>query len=108
VKIDDKTNLTRVQLPVVASYALTIHKAQGIGLVRMVLDVETPYAGFDVHMKIYTAFSRVTSSDGLAFIGTPTWDFIHHAAPPALLDLDRFLQSLHERTMARTLPPRNQ
>ena len=55
---------SREQFPLVVSYAITVHKSQGITLARAVCDLSTP--DFTLGLS-YVAVSRVKSLEGMMF-----------------------------------------
>ena len=53
-----------MQVPLALCYAVTVHKAQGLSLDRATLDVASSFADG----QVYTALSRVRSTQGLALL----------------------------------------
>lgn len=61
----DEIIATRIQIPLILSYAITIHKSQGMTLTHMVADVGKSFT----FGQTYVALSRAESLDGLQIIG---------------------------------------
>ncbi|KAK4641670.1 hypothetical protein QC761_512930 [Podospora bellae-mahoneyi] len=59
------STVSRTQIPLTAGYALTIHKAQGMTLDKVIVDVSKVF----VDKQIYVALSRARSLEGLQVIG---------------------------------------
>ncbi|USP82420.1 hypothetical protein yc1106_09694 [Curvularia clavata] len=59
--------LSRTQIPLVAGYAITVHKSQGMTLSRVIVDLS---AAFEAS-QIYVALSRARSLKGLKVLGLP-------------------------------------
>ncbi|KAK0660795.1 putative DNA repair and recombination protein [Cercophora samala] len=57
--------VSRTQVPLTAGYALTIHKAQGMTLEKVIVDVSKVFE----EKQIYVALSRAKSLDGLQVVG---------------------------------------
>lgn len=66
---DDKpySLLCRTQIPLTPSWALSIHKAQGMTLEKVKVDVSRAFADG----QVYVALSRATSLRGLEVVGDP-------------------------------------
>lgn len=82
---------TFLQVPLIPAYALTVHRAQGLTLPTVHLDLSSPY--FDAGMG-YVAISRCTSSKGLS-VSRPLSeaDFIYdERAIQYTLDIERATQ----------------
>jgi ATP-dependent DNA helicase PIF1 len=60
LQVGQTANLTLVQYPLSLSWAMTIHKAQGLTIDRVLVDTNCFETG-----QMYTAFSRVKSLSGL-------------------------------------------
>lgn len=65
VKIGKKVIATRYQIPLILSYAITIHKAQGLGIAHLEVNTQKIFE----HGQLYTALSRATSLEGLYIRG---------------------------------------
>lgn len=62
IKSEDYPDICISQIPLILSYAITIHKAQGVTLEKATIDMNSMFA--DEHA--YVAFSRVKTLDGLS------------------------------------------
>lgn len=102
VEINRKSKVTRYQVQCSPSYALTFHKAQGLGLERVIIDTQTPI-GADAHNKIYVGFSRCITSTGFAILGPYAYDLIHHAPHKDLAAFEVKLKQKHDETMKMDL-----
>lgn len=60
-----KQRCTRVQLPLCLSWAITIHKSQGMGVSKMILETTKSEFSFGL---LYTALSRVSNFSSLCLI----------------------------------------
>ena len=58
---------SRVRMPLLLSYALTVHHAQGMDLKKVIFDMKDLFA----EGQLYTALSRVHNFDCLAIINGP-------------------------------------
>lgn len=74
----------RKQFPISVSYALSIHKAQGLSLPSAILDIGTSVF---TPGQIYVALSRVTKLEGLHLINFNPSDI--KALPSAILEYNR-------------------
>ena len=83
IEVDTKTGLTmtRRQFPLAPAYAITVHKAQGQTLERIV--VNATQATWE-HGQLYTALSRVRGRNNIAFHVPPDWNSAESSgrAPP--------------------------
>lgn len=59
--------LCRTQIPLTPAWALSIHRAQGMTLDKVKVDVSKAFA----HGQVYVALSRATSLRGLEVVGDP-------------------------------------
>ncbi|KAK4194186.1 P-loop containing nucleoside triphosphate hydrolase protein [Triangularia verruculosa] len=58
----------RAQIPLMAGYALTIHKAQGMTLERVIIDLDRAFQA----EQVYVALSRAKTLEGLKLVGRST------------------------------------
>lgn len=87
-KSDERNDkFTRIQFPVIPAFAMTINKAQGQTLQRVGLHLGSQVFS---HGQIYTAFSRVTSREGIrVFNDRPRHPrFVVNRVFTELLDVD--------------------
>lgn len=59
--------LCRTQIPLAAGWAMSIHKAQGMSLGKVIVDLTRTFA----EGQVYVALSRARSIDGLQVLGNP-------------------------------------
>lgn len=59
--------LCRTQIPLVAGWAMSIHKAQGMSLGKVIVDLTRAFE----EGQVYVALSRARSLDGLKILGDP-------------------------------------
>ena len=101
------TRLTRTQFPVVAGFALTVNKAQGLtikeGVVIHLVGGKT-FRPASKHGLSFVAFTRSESFDMTAFKNLPPWqDFARGRETDMLrmrLAFTEILQGMHQRTLA--------
>jgi len=93
--------VNREQFPLILSYAITVHKNQGISLKTVVID-----AGVHNFAKgqIYVALSRVTSLNGLHLINYDTFKVV--ADTLAILQYNFLRQKFRPDLVGYCLPPR--
>ena len=104
----EKTRLTRTQFPLVAGFALTINKAQGLTMKEGVvihLEGSRRFRPASKHGLAFVAFTRSESFAMTAFKNLPPWsDFEKGQSSDLLrqrLDFTRYLKDvLHRKTMA--------
>ena len=104
----DKTRMTRTQFPVVAGFALTVNKAQGLtvkeGVVIHLVGGKR-FRPAAKHGLPFVAFTRSESFAMTAFKNLPPWgDFVKGRESDMLrqrLDFTQRLQSMHTRTLAK-------
>ena len=104
----ENTNKTRTQFPVVAGFALTINKAQGLTLKEGVvihLAGSRRFHPASMHGLAFVAYTRSESFAMTAFKNLPTFqEFKKGAQSPMLEKRQAFearLEKLHRKTMRR-------
>ncbi|KID86137.1 ATP-dependent DNA helicase PIF1 [Metarhizium guizhouense ARSEF 977] len=85
----------RTQIPLMAAWAMTIHKSQGLTLDRVIVDLTRAFE----ETQVYVALSRVTSLGGLKIEGSSQGLSVGHGGNADVL---RFLR---EKSIASELPP---
>jgi len=65
VKYGGKVVATRIQMPLILAYAVTIHKSQGLNLENLLVTT----SGIFERGQLYTALSRATNLEGLFIVG---------------------------------------
>ena len=102
------TRMTRTQFPVVAGFALTVNKAQGLTIKEGVvihLVGSTRFRPASKHGLPFVAWTRSESFSMTAFKNLPPWnDFVKGRDSDMLrmrLEFTALLQRLHERTLAK-------
>jgi hypothetical protein len=102
------TRMTRTQFPVVAGFAMTVNKAQGLTMregVVINLKGSSRFRPASKHGLPFVAFTRSESFAMTAFKDLPPWgDFVKGKDSDMLrmrLDFQHRLQNLHTRTLAR-------
>ena len=108
LSIKEGTRMTREQFPLVAGYALTVNKAQGLTIKEGVVINLTSGARFKAaskHGLPFVAFTRSESFSMTAFKNLPPWqDFQKGAESDMLRMRKRFTEMLerkHTQTMRR-------
>ena len=108
------TKLSRTQFPVVAGFALTVNKAQGLTIKEGVvihLIGSRNFRPAAKHGLGFVAFTRSESFDMTAFKNLPPWgDFLKGRESDMLrmcLDFTRRLQQMHRRTLAKHTSMKN-
>jgi len=99
---------TRTQLPVVAGFALTVNKAQGLTIEEGVvinLVGSKRFRPASKHGLCFVAYTRSESFDMTAFKGLPPWeDFVKGRSSDMLqtrLAFTAKLEKMHRRTVAK-------
>jgi ATP-dependent exoDNAse (exonuclease V) alpha subunit len=79
--------IVRRMIPLIHSWAVTVHKMQGATLTKVVVDL---YGGFDYGME-YVSLSRVKSLEGLAISKIKISRFLNNkfTCPKALNEIKR-------------------
>jgi len=102
------TRMTRTQFPVVAGFALTVNKAQGLTTKEGVvihLNGSKNYRPASKHGLPFVALTRCESFHMTAFFNLPPWDDILRGSKSALLrmrqEFGERLEGMHCRTIAR-------
>ena len=106
-KIEGK-KMTRIQFPIVAGFALTVNKAQGLtckeGVVIHLVGGKR-FRPASKHGLAFVAFTRSGSFAMTAFKNLPPWsDFVKGRDSDMLrqrLDFTKRLQDMHKRTLAK-------
>ena len=108
VALKEGTRLSRTQFPVVAGFALTVNKAQGLTIKEGVvihLVGSCRFRPASKHGLPFVAFTRSESFAMTAFKNLPPWgDFVKGRDSDMLrmrLDFTRALEQLHRRTLAK-------
>ena len=108
VAFKEGTRLTRTQFPVVAGFALTVNKAQGLTIKEGVvihLVGSCRFRPASKHGLPFVAFTRSESFAMTAFKNLPPWgDFVKGRDSDMLrmrLDFTRALEQLHRRALAK-------
>ena len=108
VSIKEGTRQTREQFPVVAGYALTVNKAQGLTLKEGVVIKLTSGKRFKAaskHGLPFVAFTRSESFAMTAFKNLPPWDDFQKGRDSDMLrmrqDFTERLHAMHTRTLAK-------
>ena len=107
VAFKEGTRLTRKQFPVVAGFALTVNKAQGLTLTEGVvihLTASKRFRPASKHGLPFVAFTRSENFAMTAFKNLPPWDdFLKGKDSDMLrmrLEFETRLNKLHQRTVA--------
>ncbi len=102
------TRMTRTQFPVVAGFAITVNKAQGLTMregVVINLKSSSRFRPASKHGLPFVAFTRSESFAMTAFKKLPPWgDFVKGKDSDMLrmrMEFQKRLQALHTRTLAR-------
>ena len=106
--LQESTQATRTQFPVVAGFALTVNKAQGLTIKEGVvihLVGSKRFRPASKHGLPFVAFTRSESFAMTAFKNLPPWhDFLQGKQSDMLRMRNDFmnrLQKMHDRTMAK-------
>lgn len=89
--------LCRTQIPLVAGWAMSIHKAQGMSLGKVIVDLTRAFA----EGQVYVALSRARSLDGLKVEGDPRGLFVRREGNP---DVRRFYLEKFRNKAVQRLP----
>jgi len=89
-QVMDRAYVIRKQFPLSLSYAITIHKSQGLSLQNVVMDIGNSVFSCG---QVYVALSRVTSLDGLYLINYDPSSVI--ASEEAIIEYNR-LKQIHK------------
>ena len=102
------THMRRTQFPVVAAYALTVNKAQGLTIkegVVLNLAGSQRFRPASKHGLPFVAFTRSESFAMTAFKNLPPWQYFLKGKESAMLRMrlafTEGLQAMHTRTLAR-------
>jgi ATP-dependent DNA helicase PIF1 len=88
MKLGPHINISRIQIPLMTAWALTIHKCQGMTLEKCVLDLSGCF-GFGM---AYVALSRCKSLEGLQIIGWRGGDEIK--ADPVVVEFYKSIKAM--------------
>lgn len=86
------TTLSRTQLPLITAWAITIHKSQGLTLLRAVIDLGSK--DFSSGLS-FVAISRVKTLQGLAFRASFPWTRLQRSS------VTETMKMLHEDNIRR-------
>ena len=106
VSIKEGTRQTREQFPVVAGYALTVNKAQGLTLKEGVVINLTSGKRFKAaskHGLPFVAFTRSESFAMTAFKNLPPWDDFQKGQNSDMLRMRKRFTDMLDRKHAETL-----
>ena len=106
MSIKEGTRQTREQLPVVAGYALTVSKAQGLTLKEGVVINLTSGKRFKVAFKqgrLFVAFTRSESFAMTAFKNLPPWDDFQKGHDSDMLRMRKRFTEMLDRKHTETM-----
>ena len=106
VSIKEGTRMSREQFPLVAGYALTVNKAQGLTIKEGVIINLRSGAGFKAaskHGLPFVAFTRSESFSMTAFKHLPPWDNFEKGADSDMLRMRRRFTEMLDRKHTNTM-----